>query len=122
MIPKRPISMLAACALISAIGLRAEAMPQGAGQALLAKVGPVHLTYSPLPSKFRQGLDLVLVRDVRQSGGSGGGCWNHCYNSYDECLGISSKPICLSQIKMCMETCDKLTGLTNPVRRANDNQ
>ena len=122
MMSKRPVSTLMALALICAIGLRAEATPQWIGQGLLGKDGRVRPIYSPLPSRFRQGLDLVLVRDVRQSGGPGGGCWNHCYNSYDECLGISSKPICLSQIKMCMETCDKLTGLTNPVRRANDNQ
>ena len=116
---KRSARTLIALALLSATASYATAMPQWAAGGIGLQAGPVRLAYSPLPPKFRQGVDILLIRDVRQSGG---GCWNHCYNSYDECLGISTKNICLAQIKTCMETCDKLSGITNPVRRANDNQ
>jgi hypothetical protein len=116
---KRSANALVALALLSATGSYAGAMPQWAAGGVGLQAGPVRLAYSPLPPKFRQGAGVLLIRDVRQSGG---GCWNHCYNTYDECLGISAKNICLAQIKTCMETCDKLSGITNPVRRANDNQ
>jgi hypothetical protein len=71
---------------------------------------------SPMPFRLRPDGGLVLIRDMR-AGGSGGGCWSHCYVSYDECLGVKEKAICVARIKTCMETCDRLSGLSNPTQR-----
>jgi hypothetical protein len=104
-------------ALLTALAPRIEAAPLWSTEGAVAEMKTVRLPYSPLPSRLRQDSFVLQVRDVRQAGGGSGGCWNHCYNSYDECLGVSQKPICVAQIKTCMETCDRLSGLTNPTQR-----
>ena len=114
---KFSMKTLAALALLTATAPQAGANPQLPLQAdVPAKA--LRLAYSPVPAKLRQGAGLILVRDVRQAGNGGnGGCWNHCYNSYDECMGLKDKAICVSQMKTCMETCDRLSGLSNPTQR-----
>jgi hypothetical protein len=81
------------------------------------QVRSVHPMASPVPLRHRPG--LILIRDTRAagSGGGGGGCWTHCYARYDECMGVSEKPICVSRIKTCMETCERLSGMSNPTQR-----
>jgi hypothetical protein len=115
--PKTSLKTLAALALLAAMAPQADANPHLPLQAD-APAKTVRLAYSPVPGKFRQDAGLILVRDVRQVGNGGnGGCWNHCYNSYDECMGLKEKAICVSQMKTCMETCDRLSGLSNPTQR-----
>jgi hypothetical protein len=114
---KISVPAIATLALFSAIGSCADAAPKWPAEAALANGRAVRLAHSPLPAKLRQGADILLVRSPQQAGGASGGCWNHCFNSYDECLGIGAKTVCLTQIKTCMETCDKLSGMANPMRR-----
>ena len=66
---------------------------------------------------MRSGPMLMLIRDVRQEGASGGGCWSHCFNSYNECVGVTAKNVCVSNMKTCMETCDRLSGMANPIQQ-----
>jgi hypothetical protein len=55
---------------------------------------------------------LLRIRDVQsaKNGGSGNGCWNACFNDFDECLGTRTKPLCVSRVKTCLETCDRLSN------------
>ena len=54
---------------------------------------------------------LLQVRDVRSSGGrSGNGCWTACFSDFDECMGIRTKNLCVSRVKTCLETCDRLSN------------
>lgn len=100
--------------LFALAGAPAKAMPQLPAEAAALPMRPPRMAYSPLPSHLRQGGGLMLVRDIRQAGGGqGGACWTHCYNSYDECMGLKDKNVCVAQIKMCMETCDRLAGPRN---------
>jgi hypothetical protein len=54
---------------------------------------------------------LLQIRDVSMSGGSGGnGCWNACFSDFDECMSIRTKTTCVSRVKTCLETCDRLSN------------
>jgi hypothetical protein len=109
---------LALAALLAVAATASEAMPQwpAAEAALPAKA--VRLAHSPLPPRLRQGADLLLVRDMRQQGGA---CWSHCYNIYDNCMNRSEKSMCVAQIKTCMETCDRLSGVSSvPTQRTSN--
>ncbi len=117
---KISLKPLAAIALLTVGGLSAKAAPQWILAGAAANLQVPHPAYSAVPPSLRRGAPLLLqVRDMRQAGGSGG-CWNHCFNNYNECLGVSEKNICVGRVKTCMETCDRLSGLTNPTRRASN--
>jgi hypothetical protein len=113
---KNTLRTLTALAFISALAHAANAAPQLAGGSALPAAKSARLAYSPLPPRLRPGVDILQIRDVRQAGGSGG-CWNHCYTMFDECMGISQKDVCVSRVKTCMETCDRLSGIANPTQR-----
>lgn len=107
-------------ALIAAFAFcgSASANPQGLiGQpAVAAKT--VRPAFSPLPPKLSMRAFLQPVRNLQQAGGGGGGgCWSHCLNTFDECMGISAKDVCVARVKTCMETCDRLSGAANPTNR-----
>lgn len=57
---------------------------------------------------------LLRIRDVQNAknggSGNGNGCWNACFNDFDECLGIRTKNLCVSRVKTCLETCDRLSN------------
>lgn len=117
--------MLKFCAnALATLALLSFIVPQANAASVLPVQGDipakaVQLNQSPVPANFREPAGLILVRDIRTIGnGGGGGCWSHCYNNYDECMGLKQKPVCVSQMKTCMETCDRLTGLSNPTQRA----
>jgi hypothetical protein len=113
---KNTIRTVTAFALVSLLAHSAHSAPQLPAGGGLPQAKSARLAYSPLPPKLRSGIELLRIRDMRQAGG-GGGCWNHCYNMFDECMGTSQKNICVSRVKTCMETCDKLSGITNPTQR-----
>jgi hypothetical protein len=113
---KNTLRTIAALALASILAQTANAAPQLSGGAALPAAKSARLAYSPLPPKLRPGIDILLVRDMRQAGGNGG-CWNHCYTMFDECMGTSEKNICVTRVKTCMETCDRLSGMANPTQR-----
>lgn len=93
----------------------AFANPQGfAGQP--AAAAAARPAFSPLPPKLSMRVMLQPVRNLMHAGG-GGGCWSHCLNTFDECMGINAKDVCVARVKTCMETCDKLSGLANPTNR-----
>jgi hypothetical protein len=118
MMSKPFLKALAAAVLLSAFALDADAAPQWIAEGALAPAPAAHPAYSPVPPALRRGTMLIEVRDPQQMRGSGNACWNHCFSVYDECMGLKAKNICLSQIKVCMETCDRLSGMTNPTQRA----
>ena len=53
---------------------------------------------------------LLQIRDVRSAGGGGNGCWSACFSDFDECMGIRTKNLCVSRVKTCLETCDRLSN------------
>jgi hypothetical protein len=112
---KNTIKTVAAFALLSLLAHSAHSAPQLPAGAAQPQAKFARLAYSPLPPKLRPGIELLRVRDMRQAGG--GGCWSHCYNMFDECMGTSEKNICVNRVKTCMETCDRLSGITNPTQR-----
>jgi hypothetical protein len=114
---KNTLKILATLALATALGQAANGAPQLPGEALpVAK--SARPAYSPLPPSLRPGIDILRIRDMRQTGGGGsGGCWTHCFTMYDECLGTKEKNVCVTRIKTCMETCDRLSGISNPTQR-----
>ena len=61
-------------------------------------------------SPFASRAGLLQVRDIRSGGGGGNGCWNACFTDFDECLGIRTKNLCVSRVKTCLETCDRLSN------------
>jgi hypothetical protein len=67
---------------------------------------------NPLATDAHPG--LLRIRDVQnaKSGGGGGssGCWSACFNDFDACLGIRTKNLCVSRVKTCLETCDRLSN------------
>jgi hypothetical protein len=32
-------------------------------------------------------------------------------------MGLNEKAVCVSRVKTCMETCDRLSGMVNPTQR-----
>jgi hypothetical protein len=113
---KNTIKTMTAFALVSLLAQAAHSAPQLPAAGALPSAKTARLAHSPLPPKLRPGIELLRIRDMRQAGG--GGCWSHCYNMFDECMGTSEKNICVSRVKTCMETCDRLSGITNPTQRA----
>ena len=69
------------------------------------EASPTHA--SRFASRPRRG--LLQIRDIRAGGGGGNGCWNACFTDFDECLGIRTKNLCVSRVKTCLETCDRLS-------------
>jgi hypothetical protein len=68
-----------------------------------------HQSSSPRSSRMPGG--LLQVRDVRGSSGrSGNGCWTACFSDFDECMGVRTKNLCVSRVKTCLETCDRLSN------------
>jgi hypothetical protein len=64
---------------------------------------------SPFASRASGG--LLQIRDVRSAAGGGGnGCWSACFSDFDECMGIRTKNLCVSRVKTCLETCDRLSN------------
>jgi hypothetical protein len=68
-----------------------------------------HQSNSPLapaaPSLWLQ------IRDVQSArNGGGNGCWNACFTDFDECMGVRTKNLCVSRVKTCLETCDRLSN------------
>jgi hypothetical protein len=58
-------------------------------------------------------LGLIPIRDVRSAGngnGNGNGCWGACFDDFSECVGIRTKNLCVSRVKICLETCDRLSN------------
>jgi hypothetical protein len=114
---KKNLKTLFLLALVPAFCQSAAAAPQGPAEAALVNARIVRPLHSPVPPSLRSGPMLLLIRDMQQERAGGGGCWSHCFNSYNECLGLNAKNHCVSQVKTCMETCDRLSGITNPVQR-----
>jgi hypothetical protein len=113
---KKNLKNLLLMALVPAFCQAATAAPQWPAQAdLNAKL--VRPAQSPVPPSLQSGSMLLQIRDTRQERASNGGCWSHCFNSYNECVGVTAKNICVAQVKTCMETCDRLSGMTNPIQR-----
>jgi hypothetical protein len=73
----------------------------------LAGASP-HQSSSPRSSRMPSG--LLQVRDVSSGGRSGNGCWTACFSDFDECMGIRTKNLCVSRVKTCLETCDRLSN------------
>jgi len=65
---------------------------------------------SASPHARRMSGGLLQVRDVRSAGGSSNGCWSACFSDFDECMGIRNKNLCVSRVKTCLETCDRLSN------------
>jgi hypothetical protein len=112
---KNTIRTITTLVLVSTFAHVADAGPQ-LPSAALPTAKSARLAYSPLPPRLRPGIDILRIRDTRQAGNSGG-CWSHCYNMFDECMSNSEKNVCVSRVKTCMETCDRLSGLANPTQR-----
>jgi hypothetical protein len=54
---------------------------------------------------------LLQIRDVQSArNGGGNGCWNACFTDFDECMGMRTKDLCVSRVKTCLETCDRLSN------------
>ena len=91
--------------------MRAEAAPDAATSALSrASVFVATPRQSPAPFASRTHGGLLQIRDVRNAGGGGNGCWNACFTDFDECMGIRTKNLCVSRVKTCLETCDRLSN------------
>jgi hypothetical protein len=90
----------------------AQAGPDAARYALsCGKVVAASPLQSASPLASRSSGGLLQVRDVRSAGGnSGNGCWNACFSDFDECMGIRTKNLCVSRVKTCLETCDRLSN------------
>ena len=104
-----PAAALATLALSGV--MNAEAAPDAARYALSsgkAVAASPHQSRPPLASRARSG--LLQIRDVRSSAGGGNGCWNACFTDFDECMGIRTKNLCVSRVKTCLETCDRLSN------------
>ena len=67
---------------------------------------------SASPSANRMPGGLLRIRDVNGggSGRSSNGCWTACFSDFDECMGIRTKNHCVSRVKTCLETCDRLAN------------
>ena len=64
---------------------------------------------SPFVNRTLRG--LLQIRDIRSAGGNGGnGCWSACFSDFDECMGIRTRNLCVSRVKTCLETCDRLSN------------
>jgi hypothetical protein len=113
---KKSAKTLILFALIPALCQTASAAPLSPGEAACLDTKPARLAQSPIPPGQQSGAMLLQIRDMRQAGGAGG-CWSHCFNRYDECMGIKGKEVCVPQMKTCMETCDRLSGISNPTQR-----
>lgn len=92
------LSAMALAALVStaeaASGGTVGAAPSRSGMALTG----------PTPSLWLQ------IRDVQSArNGGGNGCWNACFTDFDECMGVRTKNLCVSRVKTCLETCDRLS-------------
>src|SRR5919112_1090099 len=111
----KSLKTLAALALATLIAHPAGASPQWTGGSA-PSAQPARIAQSPAPRQARGDALLLLVRDIRQAGG-GGGCWSHCFNTYNECVGLNEKNLCVARVKTCMETCDRLSGISNPTHR-----
>lgn len=87
----------------------AEAAPDAGAQSRAAAVASVaHRSMPPSAGHLRGG--LLLVRDIRSASGNGNGCWNACFTDFDECMGVRQKAMCVSRVKTCLETCDRLSN------------
>ncbi len=111
----KSLKTFAALALATLIAHPAGASPQWTGGSA-PSAQPARIAQSPVPRQAQGDALLLLVRDIRQAGG-GGGCWSHCFNTYNECVGLNEKNLCVARVKTCMETCDRLSGLSNPTHR-----
>jgi hypothetical protein len=69
---------------------------------------PLHQSRAPLARRMQGG--LLRIRDVKSADGGGNGCWNACFTDFDECMGIRAKNLCVSRVKTCLETCDRLSN------------
>ena len=116
------IKAFAVAAVLSVSAFGANAAQQWLAEGALASAPAAQPAYSPVPPALRRGTMLIEVRDPLQMRGTGNSCWNHCFSVYDECMGLKTKTVCVSQIKVCMETCDRLTGLTNPTQRTSTSE
>jgi hypothetical protein len=114
---KKNLKALVLLALVPAFCQSAAAAPQGAAETALVNARIVRPFHSPVPPSLRSGSMLLQIRDMQQERAGGGGCWSHCFNRYHECVGLNAKNVCVAQVKTCMETCDRLSGITNPVQR-----
>jgi len=104
-------------AIVIAMGNAANAAPlHSDGPFIRFATAQRRLAHSPLPSQMWGAQFLMPVRELRHAGG-GGSCWTHCYATFDECMGLNAKEVCVARVKLCMETCDRLAGMTNPTQR-----
>jgi hypothetical protein len=107
-------SSASAAALLIAISTPAGAGPIAVAKALSRSVSGASVTASrQCPTAPHDPLAALLlpVRDVRAAGGGGGnGCWSACFTDFDECMGIRAKNQCVSRVKTCLETCDRLSN------------
>ena len=70
-----------------------------------------------LAKTSQSGPFLLQIRDTRAERAGSGGCWSHCFEAYNDCVGNSAKNVCVTQVKTCMETCDRLSGMANPIQQ-----
>jgi hypothetical protein len=80
--------------------------------ALATLVAPVqampHQSNPPLARPAPSG--WLQIRDVQSArNGGGNGCWNACFTDFDACMGLRTKTQCVSRVKTCLETCDRLS-------------
>lgn len=98
------IPMLAALLLAQTAAV--EAMPRGP-----ACQPPAVASQNRCLATPADGL-LSMIRDTQSAGRSGGGgsCWSHCFHGYNDCVEMRPKEHCVSTMKLCLETCDRLSN------------
>jgi hypothetical protein len=113
---KKNLKNLLLVALVPAFCQMATAAPQLPAEAVL-KAKTVRAAQSPVPPSLQSGPFLLQIRDTRAERAGSGGCWSHCFEAYNDCVGNSTKNVCVTQVKTCMETCDRLSGMANPIQQ-----
>lgn len=91
--------------------MTAEAAPDAARYALSGgNTAAVSQYQSRMPLAGSVQGRLLQIRDARSANGGGNGCWNACFTDFDECMGIRTKNLCVSRVKTCLETCERLSS------------
>lgn len=56
-------------------------------------------------------LAVLPIRDTQSTGRGGpNSCWGACFSNYSECMDMRPKAHCVATMKLCLETCDRLSS------------